>query len=150
MNILIIDDNETDVKIALRAFSKAQQKANVFVAANGENALAFLRHEGKYNDKNKFPRPDIILLDIKMPKKDGFGVLEDIKKDVRYSFIPVIMLTSSKNEEDIMNSYRKGAAGFIPKPVNYESFTRAIEIFNQYWFTISKLANPEMCTDREA
>lgn len=144
INILLAEDNEADVKIALRAFSKASIKNNIYVVNDGQETLDFLYHRGKYEDKNKFSRPDLIILDIKMPKIDGFGVLAEVKKDLQYNFIPVIMLTSSKAEEDVMKSYRYGAASFIQKPVNYDDFVKVVEGINSYWNIINKLPNPEM------
>lgn len=138
-NILLVEDQQADIKITLRAFAKLKLKNNIYVVNDGQEALDFIYHQGKYVDKNKFPRPDLILLDIKMPKMDGFQVLERLKNDLQYNFIPVIMLTSSKNEEDIAKSYKKGAASFIPKPVNYTEFVKIIEGFNFYWSTMNKL-----------
>jgi len=144
LNILLVEDNEADVKIALRAFSKARIKNTIYVVSDGQEALDFIYHEGKYQDRSKFPTPDLILLDIKMPKMDGFQVLEKIKNDLQYNFIPVIMLTSSKNEEDIARSYKYGAASFIQKPVNYESFVKVVESFNYYWHIVNKLPRSDV------
>ena len=139
INILLVEDNEADVKITLRAFAKAKLKNTIYVINDGQEALDFVQHKGKYQDRERFPRPDLILLDIKLPKLDGFQVLQNLKKDLQYSSIPVIMLTSSKNEEDIAKSYKNGAASFIPKSVNYNDFVKIIEGFNFYWHIINKL-----------
>jgi two-component system response regulator len=139
INILLVEDSEADVKITLRAFRNARIKNNVYVASDGQEALDFIRHQGKYKDRGKFPRPDLILLDIKLPKLDGFQVLDNIKNDLRYNFIPVIMLTSSKDEQDIAKSYRKGASSFIQKPVSYDEFVKIVDGLNLYWQFISKL-----------
>jgi len=144
IDILLVEDNEADVKITLRAFAKVRLKNNIYVVHDGEEALDFIYHEGKYQDKNKFPKPNLILLDIKLPKLDGFQVLEKLKNDLQYNFIPVIMLTSSKDEEDVARSYRSGAASFIPKPVSYEDFVKVVDGFSVYWYTINKLPNPNM------
>ena len=144
MNILLVEDNEADIKITLRAFAKSTLKSNIYVAKDGQEALDFLCHNGKYEDKERFPRPDLILLDIKMPKVDGFQVLESLKNDLEYSSIPVIMLTSSRNEEDIARSYKYGAASFIPKPVSYEEFVKVVDGFNVYWYSINKLPSPDI------
>ncbi|MFH1867415.1 MAG: response regulator [Candidatus Omnitrophota bacterium] len=138
IDILIIEDNETDVKIALRAFKKIKQKSNVYIVNNGEEALNFIHNEGEYKDRDKFPTPDIILLDINMPKMDGFQFLQIIKKDTEYSNIPVIMLTTSRNEDDIAKSYEYGAASYIQKPVSYENFVEFVDGFNYYWHKIKK------------
>jgi CheY-like chemotaxis protein len=142
INILLVEDNEADVQIAARAFSKSKRKNNIYVVNDGQEALDFIYHKGKYQDKEKFPIPDLILLDIKIPKLDGFQVLERIKNNLEYNYIPVVMLTSSKDEEDIAKSYRNGAASFIPKPVNYEEFVKIVDGFNFYWHAISKLPSP--------
>ncbi len=147
INLLLVDDNEADVKIALRAFSKAEAKNDIYVANDGQEALDFVYNQGKYKDENGFPTPDLILLDIKMPRLDGFEVLKKLKSDPQYDFIPVIILTSSKEEEDIIKSYKSGAAGFIPKPVNYEDFVKIIDGFNFYWHIVNKLSNPKMCKE---
>ncbi len=144
MNILLVEDNNADVKIALRAFSNSKLKNEMYVVNDGEEALAFIYHQGKYADKEKFPVPDLILLDIKLPKLNGFQLLERLKQDLQYNFIPVIMLTSSKNEEDIARSYRGGAASYIPKPINYDEFVKVIDGFNYYWRVINKLPHPDM------
>ncbi len=143
MNILLVEDNQADVKIALRAFAGSKLKNEIYVVNDGEEALAFIFHEGKYQDKSKYPTPDLILLDIKMPKMDGFQVLEALKQNLEYNFIPVIMFTSSKNEEDIVKSYKAGAASYIPKPVDYEEFVKIVDEFNRYWRVINKLPRPD-------
>jgi CheY-like chemotaxis protein len=144
MNILLVEDNQADVKIALRAFAGSKLKNEIYVVNDGEEALAFIFHEGKYQDKAKFPTPDLILLDIKMPKIDGFHVLETLKQNLEYGYIPVIMFTSSKNEEDIVKSYKKGAASYIAKPVDYEEFVKIVDEFNRYWHVINKLPPSDM------
>lgn len=144
MNILLVEDNPADAKIALRAFAKSKLRNEIYVVNDGQEALDFIYHEGKYIDKEKFSTPDLILLDIKIPKLDGFQVLERLKQDLQYNFIPVIMLTSSKNEADIAKSYRGGAASYIPKPINYEEFVNVVDGFNYYWRVINKLPHPDM------
>jgi CheY-like chemotaxis protein len=143
LDILLVEDSEADVKITLRAFEKAKLRHRVHIASDGQEALDFIRHEGKYKDSKLFT-PDLILLDIKMPKVDGFGVLKEVKADLRYSHIPIIILTSSRDEEDILRSYKSGAASFIPKPVKYEDFVKVVDIINTYWNTISKLPNSNL------
>lgn len=140
-DILLAEDNEADVKITLRAFKKAKLQNNIYVVNNGQDALDFIYHQGEYKDKQRFPRPDLILLDINMPKMDGFQVLEKLKVDEQYNFIPVVMLTSSKSEEDIVKSYSHGAASYISKPVDYERFVEIVDGFNFYWQIINQLPN---------
>ncbi len=138
MNILLVEDNEDDILITERAFKQTKLKDKLYVVRDGEEALDFVYHRGRYNDKKKYPTPDLILLDIKMPKVDGFQVLDVLKKDIEYMMIPVIMLTSSKNQEDIVKSYRKHAASYIPKPINYEEFVNVIKVFSFYWRNVNK------------
>ena len=133
IDILLVEDNEADVKITLRAFQKARIKNNVQVVNDGQAALDFMK---------KFPRPDLILLDINMPKLSGFEVLKKLKADPKVSFIPVVMLTSSKSEEDVLKSYQNGAVSFIPKPVASEAFAKVVDGFNFYWHIINKLPHP--------
>jgi CheY-like chemotaxis protein len=109
------------------------------VVNNGEVALDFIYHKGKYQDKKLFPRPDLVILDIKMPRLDGFSVLDKIKDDLEYGSIPVIMLTSSKYEEDMIKSFKKGACAYISKPMDSEEFSRIIEGFDFFWHEIQKL-----------
>ena len=139
IDILLVEDDEADIEITLRAFEKGRLKNNVSVARDGEEALDFVYHKGKYQDEKKFHRPDLILLDIRMPKLDGFEVLKKLKSDPHYNFISVAMLTSSKNEEDVCKSYGYGAASYIPKPVSFEEFKKVVDGFNFYWHIISKL-----------
>jgi CheY-like chemotaxis protein len=138
-SILFVEDNEADIKITLRAFGKARLKNNIFVVRNGQQALDFMYHRGDYPDAVKFPRPDIIVLDINMPVMSGYEVMEALKKDTEFRLIPIIMLTSSKSEEDIVRSYDNGAASFIQKPVEYEKFVKVVEGFNLYWQVLNKL-----------
>lgn len=139
LRILLVEDNEADVKIAQRAFSNAKIKNQLFLVGDGQECLDFVRHEGAYKDTAQFPRPDIILLDINMPRVDGFGVLQALKSDKEYGSIPIIVLTASKNQHDICQSYALGANSFIQKPVAYEEFVNVIDCFNQYWHVLNKL-----------
>lgn len=141
LNILLAEDNSADVKITLRAFSEAKLKCELYVVNDGQEAIDFVHNKGQYQDKGKFPRPDLMLLDINMPKMNGFEVLESLKNDLDYSSIPIVMLTSSSNEEDIAKSYRKNAASYIPKPVNYADFVKIIEAFITYWRDVNRLPN---------
>ena len=139
IDILLVEDNEADIKITQRAFAHGKLKNNVYVVRDGQEALDFIYHKGSYKNKNDFPKPDLILLDIKLPKVDGFQVLKVLKEDFQYQSIPVIMLTSSNNEEDVAKSYKYGATSYIQKPVNYEAFVKIIKGFNFYWHIVNKL-----------
>lgn len=144
IDILLVEDTEADIKITLRAFKKARLRNNIYVCHNGQEALDFLYHQGDYKDAQQYPRPDLILLDINMPKLNGFEVLQKIKADPAYCAIPVVMLTSSKNESDIVSSYQKGATSFIQKPVEYEDFVKVVEGFNFYWNIVNKLPDQQL------
>ena len=143
IDILLVEDNEADIKVTLRAFEKAKIKNNISVARDGEEAIDYIYHQSKYTDKKKFPLPDLILLDIQLPKLDGFAVLKRLKEDKKFKLIPVVMLTSSKSEEDVAESYRDGAVSFIQKPVNYEEFEKIVDGFNFYWHIINKIPHLE-------
>jgi len=126
LNILLVDDNDVDIKIEIRAFKNATFKNNLFIANGGQAVFDFF-------GQPKNPRPDLILLDISMPGMDGFEVLQKIKGDQMICNIPVIMLSASKNEQDIARSYNLGASNFIQKPVSYEEFIEVVEGFSIYW-----------------
>ena len=139
IDILLVEDDEADVKITLKAFKDGKLKNNVYAVGNGIEALDFLHNRNQYQDEERFPRPDLILLDIQMPKLNGFDTLKRIKEDPQTDFIPVIMLTSSENEEDIIKSYRDGAVSYIQKPIAFKEFGRLVEGFNFYWQIVNKL-----------
>ncbi|PIU40876.1 MAG: two-component system response regulator [Candidatus Omnitrophica bacterium CG07_land_8_20_14_0_80_42_15] len=139
MNILLAEDNEADVKITLRAFSGSKFKNNIYVVKNGQEVLDFIYNCGKYQDRYRFPAPHLVILDINMPGVDGFGVLEKLKKDPKYNFIPIIMLTSSKDENDVLRSYKSGANSFIQKPLDYKEFAKIVDGFSFYWCHINRL-----------
>ena len=138
IDILLAEDNDADVKIALRAFKKARLRNNVYVVNDGVEALDFVFKKGEYENADH-PKPGIILLDINMPKLNGFEVLEKLKSEDKTKCIPVIMLTSSRNEEDVVQSYGNGASSYIPKPVNYDDFVKVVDSFNFYWHIVNKL-----------
>ncbi|MCK5214625.1 MAG: response regulator [Candidatus Omnitrophica bacterium] len=144
LDVLLIEDNEADIKITLRAFQKADLKTNVYVARDGKEALDFLKHEGDCQNQEECPRPDLILLDINMPKMTGEELLKNIKGQAALSHIPIVVLTSSKRPEDILNSYKNGAASYIQKPIDYDEFTDYIKSFNYYWHVVAKLPDREM------
>ena len=131
--ILLVEDNPDDVLITKRAWSKGRIKNSLFVVNNGEEALKFLNKEENYTD---VPLPCLILLDLKMPKMNGFEVLEVIKADDKLKNIPIIVLTSSNRYEDIDRAYKLGCNSYIIKPVNFEKFTKAITSLQQYWLNI--------------
>ena len=136
IEILLVEDNEGDIFLTKKAFSKAKIVNNIQVALNGEEAMQILRREGPYGD-NK--RPDIILLDINLPKKNGQEVLKEIKENPELRRIPVVILSSSKAEQDIMKSYDSYASSYIIKPVDIRQFQGVIEAIEGFWFNIVSL-----------
>ncbi len=123
-HILLVEDNPADVELMMETLDLADLGAKVSVCHDGVEAMRFLRHEGIYADSQ---RPDLILLDLVMPKKDGSAVLEEINRDVYLSRIPVVVLTSSKAEEDIIRSYKLNAVSYILKPVSIKQLSFALQ-----------------------
>lgn len=136
--ILVVDDNEDDIVIIRRTFTKARLTNKVAYARSGEEALAYLRHSGQYAAAPP-PLPGLILLDIAMPRMDGFAVLAQLKADPALKKLPVVMLTTSSREEDIVRSYEGGACSYITKPVGFDAFARVIEQFELYWTLVAKV-----------
>jgi CheY-like chemotaxis protein len=132
-NILLVEDNEDDVEITRMALSEAKLNQTLHVCIDGEEALDFLYNRNKFSCKDNNPRPDLILLDINMPKVNGLEVLKIVKQDDKLKHIPVIMLTTSQKDEDIIASYDSHANSFIQKPVDYDRFVEVIKGINAYW-----------------
>lgn len=130
VNILLVEDNPADVEIAQESFQECALLNRLNVVNNGEDAVKYLRHEHPYIDSNL---PDIILLDLNLPKKNGHEVLLDIKQDPKLRKIPVIILTSSKAEEDIAKSYDLHANCYISKPVDFEQFISLAQTIENFW-----------------
>ena len=140
IEILLVEDNEDDVILTSRAFKTGKVVNNLSVASDGVEALAFLRREGKYAAA---PRPDIILLDLNLPRMNGHELLETIKSDPLFAAIPVVILTTSKSEDDIIKTYKNHSNCFISKPVTMEEFTKVIRKVEEFWFLIVRLPQPE-------
>ena len=136
VEILLVEDNPGDARLTREALSASKVRNRLHRASDGEEAMAFLRREGPFAD---VPAPDLILLDLNLPRRDGREVLEDIKNDPALKHIPVVILTSSQAEEDILRSYRLHANCFITKPVDLEQLTRVVQGIEQFWFTLVKL-----------
>ncbi|MBI4962384.1 MAG: response regulator [Desulfomonile tiedjei] len=139
VEILLVEDNPVDVMMTREAFTSGRVCNNLHVAEDGEEAMDFLYRRGKYSSA---PSPEIILLDLNLPRKDGREVLAEIKADPSLRHIPVIILTTSADETDIWKSYELQANCFITKPVNLEQFTQALECVGDFWFTLVKLPAP--------
>lgn len=136
VEILLVEDNGADVRLTKEALKEGKVLNNLSVVANGVEAVDFLRRKGKYADS---PRPDLILLDLNLPKKNGREVLGDIKQDPDFKRIPVVVLTISKSEEDIMKSYNLHANCYISKPVGLDKFIDVVKSIEDFWLTIVKL-----------
>jgi two-component system response regulator len=136
IEILLVEDSPTDALFTRRALGDARFINRLHVVEDGVKALAFLRKEAPYTDA---ARPDLILLDLNLPKKDGREVLAEIKEDEELKIIPVIVLTTSRAEEDILRSYRLHANCYITKPVDFDSFIDAIGTLEKFWFAVVTL-----------
>jgi chemotaxis family two-component system response regulator Rcp1 len=136
IDILLVEDNPGDVRLTKEALSDAKVLNRLTVAVDGLEALAALRREGRFANA---PRPDIILLDLNLPRKDGRAVLAEIKKDPDLRRIPVIVLTTSKAEEDVLRTYDLHANCYIPKPLDLEQFITVVKSIEDFWFTVAKL-----------
>jgi len=136
VEILLVEDNEDDVVMTREAFDAANLINIVQVVKDGEEAMAYLRRQGPYKEAKQ---PGLILLDISMPKKDGLQCLKEIKADPALRHLPVIMLTTSSREEDIVKSYSAGACSYISKPVRFQNFHEVVKAFKLYWSLVSKI-----------
>jgi CheY-like chemotaxis protein len=136
VEILLVEDNPGDIRLTREALRDNKIRNNLSVARDGVEAIAFLRRAGQYADA---PRPDIILLDLNLPRKDGREVLEEIKQDDDLKRIPVVVLTTSSDEADVLTSYNLHANCFITKPVDLERFIHIVKSIEGFWFQIVKL-----------
>jgi two-component system response regulator len=136
-DILLVEDNPNDVKLTLHALKTANLANSIHVARDGVEALEFVFGAGLNTDQDIPERPKLILLDLKLPRLNGHEVLKRIKEDPRTSGIPVVVLTSSGEERDVMQTYQVGANSYIIKPVDFEQFTEAIRDIGKYWLVIN-------------
>lgn len=136
IEILLVEDNAGDARLTREALRDAKVRNRLHHVSDGVEAMAFLRREGRYHEA---PRPDLILLDLNLPKKDGREVLEDIKQDEHLRHIPVVVLTVSQAEEDILRAYNLNANCYISKPVDLEQFLKVIRCIEDFWLAIVKL-----------
>jgi len=140
VEILLVEDNPGDVRLTKEALKEGKVYSNLHWAKDGVEALQFLRREGKHD---KAPRPDIILLDLNLPKKDGREVLAVIKKDSVLKHIPVVVLTTSEAEEDVLKSYELHANCYVTKPVDLEKFIHVVQSIDRFWLTVVTLPPTE-------
>ena len=136
IEILMVEDNPADVRLTVEAFRDAKVLNNMHVVHDGEDALAFLRREGKHSGA---PKPDLILLDLNLPKKDGREVLTDIKNDPELRRIPVVVLTTSDDEKDVLKAYDLHVNAYITKPVDLDQFIKIVEAVEDFWLSVVKL-----------
>jgi CheY-like chemotaxis protein len=135
--ILLVEDNPDDVALTLRAFKKNNIMNTVVVAKDGVEALDYLFCTGEYSDRDIKDLPQIILLDLKLPKVNGLKVLHKIRDDERTRLLPVIILTSSKEQQDLLDSYSLGANSYIRKPIDFDQFSEAIRQLGLYWLVLN-------------
>ncbi len=139
IEILLVEDNPGDVRLTKEALKDARVANNLHVTMDGVEALAFLRKQGKHASA---PRPDLILLDLNLPKKNGREVLEEIKAEDALRHIPVVILTTSQAEQDVVESYRLRANAYVTKPVDLDQFLKVVGSIEQFWLEIVKLSRP--------
>ena len=138
VEILIVEDNPNDAEMALRALKKNNLTNNVLVVVDGEEALDFVFRKNKFANRECVNQPKIILLDLKLPKVDGLEVLKELKNNEETKMIPVIVLTSSKEESDILESYKLGVNSYIVKPVDFDKFVEAVRQLGLYWLLLNQ------------
>lgn len=141
IDILLVEDNEGDVRLTQEALRDAKIRNTLYVATDGVEALKFVRGLGEYAGK---PRPDLILLDLNLPKKDGREVLAEIKADAKLRSIPVVVLTTSSAEKDILQSYNLHANCYITKPVDFDNFMEIIKTIEHFWLNVVKLPSKDV------
>ncbi|MFO7895543.1 MAG: response regulator [Candidatus Cloacimonadales bacterium] len=138
VEILIVEDNPNDAEMALRAFQKNKLTNKILIARDGVEALDFIFARGKFSERDAKNKPKIILLDLKLPKISGLEVLKELKHNAENKIIPVIMLTSSQQETDIVKSYELGVNSYIIKPVDFNKFVEAVKGLGFYWLLLNK------------
>jgi two-component system, response regulator len=138
IEILLVEDSPEDVEVTLRAFKKKNLTNKIHVVEDGEQALDYIFATGKYDDRDLNAKPKVILLDLKLPKVDGLEVLRKIRGDDRTKYIPVVILTSSQEEKDIMESYKLGVNSYITKPVDFNKFMDTVSELGLYWLLLNK------------
>jgi len=138
VEILLVEDNPADAELTLRALRKNHLANNIVVVPDGELALDFIFARGSYSQRQMSEMPRVILLDLKLPKVNGLDVLRQIKADARTKVVPVVVLTSSSEEKDIIESYKLGVNSYIVKPVDFDKFLTAVKELGMYWLLINQ------------
>jgi CheY-like chemotaxis protein len=139
VDILLVEDNPNDAELAIRALKRHNLANNLVLVHDGEEALDFMFCRGRYQERNQSDRPRLVLLDLKLPKVDGLEVLKALKSDQRTRITPIVVLTTSKEERDLLRSYDLGANSYIVKPVDFEKFTEAVKDLGLYWLVLNEL-----------
>ena len=138
IEILLVEDNPSDVELTLRALKKNNIANSIHVVTDGEEALEFLFASGRYSSRNIKNNPKLVILDLKLPKVDGLEILRRVKSDERTKIIPVVILTSSKEESDVIMGYKLGANSFIVKPVDFDKFIATVKELGMYWLLLNE------------
>lgn len=137
IEILLVEDSDSDAELAMHALKKSNLANHIFQVHDGEEALDYLFCRGKFSERRFEAAPNLVLLDLKLPKVDGLQVLKTLKSDARTKPIPIIILTSSKEERDLMNSYQCGVNSYIQKPVDFSQFQEVVRHLGMYWLLVN-------------
>ena len=139
VDVLLVEDDPDHAELTIKALKDNNVLNEVYVVSDGQEALDFMYHRGSYTDRKRYPRPGLILLDIRLPKVDGLDVLKQLKADPQLKSIPVIMLTTSDRDEEIAESYGAGANSYVVKPVDFEDFMKKVRELKLYWTITNSL-----------
>jgi two-component system response regulator len=141
--ILLVEDSSDDVELTMRAFKRSHLMNPIEVVRDGVEALDFLFARGAHAQRESAPLPTLIILDLKLPRLDGLSVLRAIRADERTQFLPVVILTSSKEEQDLVSGYSLGANSYVRKPVDFAEFMEAVRVLGIYWLALNQIAPPK-------
>jgi CheY-like chemotaxis protein len=143
LTVLLVEDNPRDVRLTQRAFTQVSLLHDLRIVRDGDEALAYLHREGVYKDPHTSPRPDVILLDLNLPRMNGHELLQCLKQDPRFQQIPIVVLTTSGRPDDVRLAYEAGANAYLLKPVEFARFTEVVGHLGKFWLEIVELP-PEM------
>lgn len=141
--ILIVEDNPNDAQLTMRSLKKNNLANHIMHVSDGQTAVDYLFGEAEYQGRNVLDQPKVVLLDLKLPKLNGLQVLARIRGDARTKMLPVVILTSSQQESDLIESYKLGANSYIVKPVEFENFAKSVQEVGLYWLLLNKPATPK-------